>query len=177
MENIVDELQASETLPTETDDSLNVDNNAPDELGTLNQQVAELTEKNKKLFERTKRAEENLKKRGEETSDPTQFVNRNEWLLGQQGYSIEETKKIIGYSKGLGVSVEDALKDPFIQSAVSSLREKKDSNAATPEPSSRVSTTKQAEAQFAHLAKNEQKADWRQSLEGARKKRLSREVT
>lgn len=103
--------------------------------------------------------------------DPNAFVNRDEWMLGNKGYSVEETQRIIAFAKGMGVTVEDALKDDVLVGGIEVARSKQQSDQATPAPSHKAATVRESREDFSKLSRSEQKAEWRKSLQAARDKR------
>lgn len=118
------------------------------EQNPLAAKLEEVEAKNRQLFERAKKAEEQLKKTKAGSSDASDvdldaFKSelRDEVSLQVSGYTEEEIAKIRAYAKGYGKRLGEVKDDPFIQAAIMGLRDKKKSEDATPAPSSRVAST------------------------------------
>lgn len=60
--------------------------------------------------------------------------------LRMAGYSVEEIREIDRYAKGAGISLTEAEKTPFVQSAVKSMKAEKSKQDAVLEPSPRSVT-------------------------------------
>lgn len=58
--------------------------------------------------------------------------------LARKGYSNDEIAEARAYANGKGMSVKEAIESDFVQTAISSMREKKESQDNTPRPSNRV---------------------------------------
>lgn len=55
--------------------------------------------------------------------------------LRSDGYSVDEIRAIQAFAKGANKDLLEASKDPFVQAAITKMREKEQSEAATPSPS------------------------------------------
>lgn len=90
-------------------------------------------EKKEDLPNQAKPAPNDLEKRLDETE------RRIEWKaeMRSQGYTPEDIREIEAYSKGAGLSLEDATKSPFVQAAITARRQESQSKEATLDPSTR----------------------------------------
>lgn len=97
-------------------------------------------ERLKKLEQEKKELEAKLTTDGGTTFDPSQLERKVEEKvdLRLKGYTSEQIGEIEKYAKGAGISLSEAEKSPFIQSAVEAIRAKEKSVQNTPASSSRI---------------------------------------
>jgi hypothetical protein len=150
------ELQDS---PTPVEDA-NLENSEPtqEEVKEAEAAVASLSPQEKaQLFRRLKKLEQGQKQtpntQVEPAPSPNQVVpretapaeNREYTDLRIDGYSADEIEKIEKIARANGQSLREAVKDPFVQAGIASMRESGAAEAATPPPSSQPSTTPKPE--------------------------------
>lgn len=116
---------------------------SPAELAELRKK-AEVSEQNfarlKKEEQARKELEARLSETGNQSFDPAKLKQEVEEKvdLRMKGHSPEIIAEIEAYAKGRGVSLTEAEKSPFIQSAVEALKAKENSLNNTPSPSSKI---------------------------------------
>jgi len=104
---------------------------------------AELEEKNKRLYARMKKAEEEAKKAKEELgrkdkpSDSTDVFNLAKTVSTLKDYNPEELDFIQMMSKAKGISPEEAAKTEEAKLYISARRQKVEAEKSTPEPSTK----------------------------------------
>lgn len=175
------ELQDSTTPDDEQQEDLS--DLADDEVAKEDQQKQEdtietLKEKNRKLFERAKKAEEKLKKekpdveqRSSPTSvDPDLIDTKVELRLA--GHNSDEIKFMENYARGSNKKLSEVSNLPEIKSAIEGMRNKKKTDQGTPAPSPRSGGQPSGEEKkpFAKLSRPEQQKAWRERLEAQKAK-------
>lgn len=96
------------------------------------------------------------------TSDPAGIDRLTAIELKTEGYSKEEIAEIVKYSKGAGVSVEEATNSPFVKTAISAMREQARIAEGTPSPSGRAAAIVINEKPVEALTRDEHKANYQQ---------------
>lgn len=132
----------------ELQDSQTPDDNADVEQAPQDDSVnsAELVEKNKQLFARAKKAEEELKElrskpesiKQEVSSQPDEIDTVLQ--LRTEGFTDEEIRELRGQAKKFGVGVSEVVSNPLIKEGIEARRAKRQVEQNTPPPSSRTST-------------------------------------
>lgn len=149
------------------------------------QRVSELSEKNKQLFVRAKRAEEETKKLREELSASKKTIEPQSSIpsggptyddvdvavLTAKGHSEDEILAIKTFAKGLGKRMVDVLSDPIVKVTVDGLRSKANVEKATPSPAHGSASMKKSETEFVKLPASQQRVAWSEALERQRQKR------
>ena len=150
MEEILEEeqqIQGEGETPVETPEEGQEETPEKEPQEKPEEDVEELKRKNRQLYARLKKVEEQLKKYKAQTKaseevgiDPVQLVKTVSVL---KDYSPEEVDFISKIAKAEGVSLEEAVKMPEVQLYIQARREKVAKEQKVPEPSSPSSTTKE----------------------------------
>lgn len=77
---------------------------------------------------------------------------------GRNQLTPEETDIVFAHAKGMGINPDDALKNSFMDTALKAYRRDKETNSATPGPSSR--SPKVGGKTFSELSEKERKENW-----------------
>lgn len=115
--------------------------------------VEELREKNRQLYARLKKLEAKLKSSTQKVEEPKKVVDNQdggksddkewkekiEFLVKRRDFDADELEIVSAFAKGLGKSLEEAVKHPAVEGALRALREKKAAERASLEASSRSS--------------------------------------
>jgi len=80
--------------------------------------------------------------------------------LKTEGYSKEEITEIVNYSKGAGMSVEEATNSSFVKSAIEAMRETARIAAGTPNPSERTASLVVGEKDVKDMTPKEHKENY-----------------
>ena len=140
-----DSTSSNENEDTSNEDTSNEDNqNSSDETGEVDK---ELAEKNKKLFARAKKAEDELRalklgNKGDKTDKGgNQFASANPLELAKtvaalKDFSSDELDYVQLIAGGKGLSLDDAVKTDEVKTYVEAKRAKVESENKTPSPSS-----------------------------------------
>lgn len=163
--------------------------NQPEEQVTQNEPVdvvevskAELDELRKKAevseqnFARLKKIEADKKEleakinNGESSFDPSRLEKTIEEKVSLRlsGLEPDQIAEIERYAKGAGVSLAEAAKSPFVQSALEAAQAKKKSLESTPAPSSKIKVFngKPVDEVFSTGTDAEKQAAWEASIRG-----------
>lgn len=131
----------------------------------------ELEEKNRRLYARAKKAEEEARKlkqklgesledqdaptRKTEDHDLEEFVE-----LRVAGYTKDEIEKMRQIAKGSGRSLAEVEKDPFVQAGITGLRNQKSTDDSTPPPSSKVPPITKKKIDWASMTEEERRKNF-----------------
>ena len=66
------------------------------------------------------------------------WKERMEFVVSNKDLSKDEVNEVIAYAEGKGITYDEALKSPFVSSAIESLRAKAKAEKETPPPSTRT---------------------------------------
>jgi len=145
MENEIENLDSQIEEVTETTETS--ENNESDD------KLSALEEKNKKLFERAKKAEEELKKfkqpKEDTKSEPSKeglkegFDYAEKAFLKVNNIAPSEYSLVEKAMKSTGSTLDEVLEDEFFQAKLKSIREAKASKEATPKDSKRAGASTQ----------------------------------
>lgn len=126
-------INIAETTENNETETLETETLSPEELKTLREKAAkadELEEKNKKLYERAKKAEAGKKEVKEDKVEG--LTARDVLLLTGAGYTHEEDIETIEkWAKFNGVEIRDALKDSTLKTVLSAKAEERKTAQAT----------------------------------------------
>lgn len=153
----------------------------------------ELVEKNKKLYARAKKAEEEAKlfkekfvaseaklnkqaSKPKDTSSESQGNVREEVReyakLYSQGYSDDEVDQAVTFAKATGKRPTEVVNDDFFKAGIEAMRAKAKVAQATPSPST-SSLSKKKEVPFSKMTKDQQQSIWQARLEESKRKATS----
>lgn len=120
------ETPTEDTIETSDTDAQDTSNN-PDDLAA---KVAELEEKNRKLYARLKREEHKPAQSAQPKADST-LSQFDMFALVKANVEAEDIAEITDYAKLKGLSIADALKTPVVKTILSEKKQERETAAAT----------------------------------------------
>lgn len=122
----------------------------------------DLEQKNKDLYARLKKTEEELKKfkaaASSESPKTSDFDIEEIVNLRTDGYSREEVEYMKQVARGAKRPLSEITNDPFVQAGILGLREKSKTNDVTPAPSSRPNPVVVGQKPWSEMTEQERKA-------------------